>query len=472
MLLRSIRWRLQVWYGVLFALLLGGFGFAEFQLERVRILRDTDAKLDELVDRMMKTLPAGEHAGRPPHPRLLPEEGEPNNMPPADRIAERVATALAGAEEQGYYYALWWRDGRIISASGNLPSDLIRPEPSANNSPAMRRTVGIRHESIRTTPPGELMLVGRFMETEYARLRQLAWRLSAMAGVVLLVGSAGGWWLATRALNPIHRISAAATRIAAGDLTQRIDPPGDGNELHQLTLILNATFARLETAFLQQGRFAADAAHELRTPISVLLAQTQTALSRERSAPEYRQAVEACKRAADRMRRLIDSLLQLARLEAGQENIRQHPFNLAELVRETIELVRPLADSRRIRLHANVPSMSGRGDPERLTQVLTNLLTNAVEYNIEDGEVRVTGAANNGVLTLAISDTGPGISDEALPHIFERFYRSDTARSGGAHTGLGLAIAKAIIEAHGGQLDASSEPGHGATFTITLPAAT
>jgi two-component system OmpR family sensor kinase len=234
--------------------------------------------------------------------------------------------------------------------------------------------------------------------------------------------------------------------------------------------VLNATFARLEAAFAQQRQFTSDAAHELRTPVAVMLTQTQTTLTRERSAAEYREAVEACERAAQRMRRLIESLLELARFDAGHEQLRRIRFDLAATARDCADMIQPLAQERRVKIVTELSATYCEGDPERIGQVITNLLTNAVNYNQPNGEVRVTVSAQNGSAVVTLTDTGQGISAEDLPRVFERFYRADKARSHSpGSAGLGLAICKAIVEAHGGSIAVRSEPGAGATFTARLP---
>jgi signal transduction histidine kinase len=203
-----------------------------------------------------------------------------------------------------------------------------------------------------------------------------------------------------------------------------------------------------------------------------VLSQTQTALARERSPAEYRETLEACQRAAHRMRQLIESLLELARLDAGQQPMKREPFDLARVTREAIELVRPLATERRISIHDEVSTANCVGDSERLGQVATNLLTNAIRFNRDGGEVRVSVRAENGAVFLSVADTGEGIPAEDLPHIFERFYRVDKSRARGrGSNGLGLAICKAILDAHSGSIDVRSQPGAGSTFTVKLPAA-
>jgi signal transduction histidine kinase len=269
--------------------------------------------------------------------------------------------------------------------------------------------------------------------------------------------------------RPAHRANQyTAAKVAAGDLSQRISTADTDSELGRLASVLNSTFARLDAAFTQQARFTADAAHELRTPLSVMLTHTQNGLASECPNEEHREAFEASQRAAQRMRRLLDSLLELARLDAGQEPLRHAECDLAKIAADCIALIRPLGDARRIKIHPELSPAACRGDAERLAQVITNLLSNAIEYNHDGGEIRIAARRANGTATLVVSNTGPGIPAEDLPHIFERFRRADAARSGG-HVGLGLAIAKAIVDAHGGSIEAASEPIRGATFRVGIP---
>jgi two-component system, OmpR family, sensor kinase len=301
-------------------------------------------------------------------------------------------------------------------------------------------------------------------------LNGTAWLLTGIGAAVLLLGIAGGGWIATRAIRPIEDISSTAVKISAGDLSLRIDIGDTETELGRLAGVLNSTFTRLDAAFSQQSRFTSDAAHELRTPVAVILTQTQAALSRERTAVEFRKTVEACQRAAQRMRRLIESLLELARLDAGQEPMQRVRFDLSETIRDCVELIRPLADERKITIHCNLPMFQCDGDPDRLAQVITNLLTNAIQYNEKEGRVQVGVTAEKGMAVLTVADTGQGIPTDDLPHIFDRFYRVDKSRSGSAgRTGLGLAISKAIVAAHSGNIEATSQLGVGTTFTVRLP---
>jgi len=194
-------------------------------------------------------------------------------------------------------------------------------------------------------------------------------------------------------------------------------------------------------------------------------------LNKERTGVEYRETLEACQRAAQRMRRLIESLLELARFDAGQEELKRIPFDLAATARDCVEMIQPLAAERRVKIATEFTPAKCKGDPERIGQVITNLLTNAVNYNKPEGEVRLNVGTQNGHAVVRVADTGGGIAPEDLSRVFERFYRADKARSnslGGA--GLGLSICKAIIEAHGGAITVASEPNSGTQFTVRLPA--
>ncbi|MGH7973696.1 MAG: sensor histidine kinase, partial [Limisphaerales bacterium] len=384
-------------------------------------------------------------------------------------------------------------EGGVLAISTNTPAGITQPQdplPGGHKASDERnggkgpetgpgdpakfvglRTRGVFREVYAFTPFGDCLLVGRSMAPDLAAMQRLALWLMAAGAAVLVVGLAGGWWLASRAIRPVEDISATALKIAGGDLSQRIDAADTESELGRLAAVLNSTFARLEAAFAHQSRFTSDASHELRTPVSVILSQVQTVLSKERSGTEYREALEACQRAAVRMRRLTESLLELARLDAGQQPMKREPFDLARVARESVELVRPLAAERGLEIRCELTPAECLGDPERIAQVAVNLLTNAIRFNRERGEVRVSTSAENGSAILSVADTGSGIPNEDLPHIFERFYRVDKSRSRiQGRTGLGLAITKAIVDAHSGTIEVSSQTGAGSTFKVRLPA--
>ncbi len=453
---RSLRWRLQLWYGALLIAVLSGFGFTAYHLERARQFRSIDEGLQERLSMLVVALRT---APRPPPSGTT----RPTGPAPISELRLTPEQAALFAEGTGYYFAVWMRGKNPIQRSAHAPAEL--PQPQTRN-PAVRMRGDLR-ESFLFAAPVDCVLVGRSIATEQAELRNFAALLAGVGGVVLAAGLVGGGWLVTRAIRPIDQISATAAKIAAGDLSQRIGTADTDSELGRLASVLNSTFARLDAAFTQQARFTADAAHELRTPVSVILTHSQNGLASECSNEEHREAFEAGQRAAQRMRRLIDSLLELARLDAGQETLRRDECDLAKITAENIALLQPLADARQVTIHADLAPTTCPGDAERLAQVITNLLSNAIEYNHAGGEVRIATTHVEGTATLVVTNTGPGIPTEDMPHVFERFHRADKARSPG-HSGLGLAIAQAIVQAHGGSIEAASEPERRTTFTVRL----
>ncbi len=509
---KSIKWRLQLWYGLILVVVLAGFGITAYQLERNRQFRQVDGELHRRIrvlanalhspprrDENQNRLPADQPPPRRPDfngelfdgspPGQFPDGGPPmwrRNRPVAEfHLPEQDAHFFDASDPHGFYFIITSRENKEIARSTNQPDGVVTAEATgryyagqinrvdnlAGNAYHPSHSVDFDNyrEAGDRLPSGEMIWVGCSILPELKELHRTAVNLFAVGGLVLLVGIAGGGWLVSRAIKPINEISATAVKISAGDLSQRINVAEAESELGQLAAVLNSTFARLETAFAQQKQFAADAAHELRTPVSVILTQTQTALNRERDANSYRQTIEACQRAAQRMRRLIESLLELARFDAGQEILKRQRVDLSQTIADSLELVQPLAAERGVKIIADLPALAITGDAGRLAQVVTNLLTNAIQYNHPGGEARVTLAAHDGLAVLAIADTGQGIAPDDLPRVFERFYRADASRTGAGNAGLGLAICQAIIAAHGGTIEVASKANVGTTFTVRLP---
>lgn len=369
----------------------------------------------------------------------------------------------------GYYFSLWARESAApYQRSTNCPAEVSRPPVVEKDTGTYARTRGAFREMFHTTERGDCVLVGRTLAPELAGARRFAGLLALGSLVVLAFGLGEAWFIVGRALRPVKKISAAAQRIAAGNLSERINAQEMESELGQLAGVLNSTFARLETAFAQQKQFTADAAHELRTPIAVLISEAQTTLARERSPADYRDSVTACLDTAQEMRRLTDSLLELARLDAGQEMLRREKTDLSVIVEDCVKLIRPLAATRRLQILCDLAPAEIFCDATRISEVVTNLLTNSIHYNRDDGKIRIVTRLENSAAVLTVADTGCGIAAADLPRIFERFYRANKSRAGG-HTGLGLAIAKSIVEAHGGTIEVASTENIGTTFTVRLP---
>jgi signal transduction histidine kinase len=288
---------------------------------------------------------------------------------------------------------------------------------------------------------------------------------------VLFVASLGvGWVVAGRVLRPIGRITSVARDIQATDLSRRIELPGPDDELKQLADTFDAMLARLDAAFEAQRQFTADASHELRNPLAIIRTNVDVAMADPHADPDdLRHTMAVVKRASDRMARLVDDLLALAR---RQEPTLEHELvDLGVAVAEASDdFVVPAAARDIVLDRAIAPGVVVTGDRDALKRAVANLLDNAVRLAPAGSRIRLATGSEGGRAWIAVADEGPGISTEDQPHVFDRFWRADKARSradGG--TGLGLAIVRQIVEGHGGHVRLQSKVGLGSSFVIWLP---
>ncbi len=288
---------------------------------------------------------------------------------------------------------------------------------------------------------------------------------------VLLGATLGGLFLANRALRPIDQITRTAQRISAGDLSQRIGSQGSADEVGRLAQTFDQMLDRLQTGFEREKRFTADVSHELRTPLTAIKGRIGMILHQPRTQDQYEDALSKLEQQVDRMIRLINDLLLLTRLD--EKRLPWNPVNLdlSKLLEATVEQMGQLAKERQISLVEQIqPELFIQGDPDHLIRVFLNLLDNAIKYTPIKGQVIVQAKFQRMQMCVQVRDTGEGIPSEHLPHLFERFYRVEVARSrqtGG--TGLGLAIAHELIRLHEGTLTAHSQNNQGTTFTIVFP---
>jgi two-component system, OmpR family, sensor kinase len=370
------------------------------------------------------------------------------------------------------YFLIWNHDGKVLEKSPSAP-ELPYPNLHLGESDLPVRLVRHRAHFREVVLAGRFdtnILVGQSLRHDISMSRRFAGFLTLAAMGVLGVGLIGGWWFTGRAIRPLETMTKTAESISAQNLAQRINMTETDSELGQLAVVLNQTFDRLQAAFERQVRFTADASHELRTPVAVILAQIELSLARLRSEQDYRDALGTCLRASQRMKSLIESLLVLARLDAGAADLHLEPIALDQLIREAVELITPLAEQRRIAISYELASVKITADRHRISQVLINLLTNAVRYNRDDGQIFITVREDGDTALVAIRDTGIGIAAEHLPHIFDRFFRVDPARSRSeGSSGLGLAICQSLVAAHHGTLTAQSTLGEGTTMELRLP---
>ena len=308
----------------------------------------------------------------------------------------------------------------------------------------------------------------------HRELRFLAFVLACGIPLAVLLAGGGGYLMARGALAPIDRMAARAAAITAERLSERLPVANPHDELGRLGVVFNQAFARLEASFDQLRRFTADASHELRTPLTALRSIGEVGLDQPRGGEEYRDIIGSMLEEADRLARLVESLLVLSRADGGQIRLGSEPVDLAALARDVADQLAVLAEekSQRVDVHApcEVPFVV---DPAVLRRAVINLVDNAIKYSPEGAAIRVSVEGRDGRAIIEVRDEGPGIAEEHRPHVFDRFYRVDKARSrefGGV--GLGLSIARWAVEAHGGVIEVESEPGAGSTFRISLPIGT
>jgi two-component system OmpR family sensor kinase len=310
-------------------------------------------------------------------------------------------------------------------------------------------------------------LVAVAMPVRSDTMTQLRTNLIQTILVALLVFPLGVWLLAQRALTPLKRMTRAASRISSQDLSQRVPVPKSRDEVGELSLTLNRMLDRLQESFETQRRFTADASHELRTPVTAISGHASYLLRRTQPTAEQIEPLAIIRSEAQRMSKLVNDLLELARADAGL-TVRREPMNLVETIEAVAKELAPVAGSAQLRAFSPQPLLEVLGDASRLKQVVLNLVQNAL--NAGSSEVSVSLLGEGDRARLEVLDNGPGIPEAAIPNLFERFYRVDGARSTrGNGSGLGLAIVKWIVEQHDGTVSVESKVGEGTVFTVLLP---
>jgi heavy metal sensor kinase len=437
----SLRVRLVLWYGLVLTLVIMLFGGAVVYQSWRTMMAGVDAELDAYAREVTRA--------------LKPVDGGRFDL---DLNAD-AATYFFRREGGHPYYIIRGPKGELVDQSD--PELQVAPDANADEN---------RRQKAFQAAGGATVIVGR----DIADLRRARWALFlnvALAAIATLaVAIFGGWFVAGRALAPIKRISHTARAMAQGDLNARIAVARTESELEQVASALNDAFDRLRLAVEQERRFTADASHELRTPISVLRAETEWALNRERGPHEYKNALAVCRRAALRMQDIVERLLAIVRADVVADVQESAPVSMRSLVEDVVSWLAPVAQERGVRLTITGESFDVSGDAEQLREAVNNVLSNAIVYNKIGGNVAITLRKNGATARIEIVDTGIGIPADAVPRVFERFFRVDKARSrerGGS--GLGLSIARSIVTAHGGSIACTSEPGTGSVFTITLP---
>jgi signal transduction histidine kinase len=315
----------------------------------------------------------------------------------------------------------------------------------------------------------------------YGLMSRLQLELAGGSLATLVIALLGGYWLADRAMRPVHTITQAARTIGETDLSRRLNMKSR-DELGELANTFDGMLGRLQAAFERQRQFVADASHELRTPLTIVNLETSRTLASSHKPEEYRQALATIRSENEFMTALVNDLLTLARMDAGQATMQNLPVDLSDVVLDTIERLSSLAARNGVRLEAgDLPEARILGDRQRLVQMVSNLVDNAIKYAAgEDKKVSIETGLSEDTAWVRVSDDGPGIAPEHLPHLFDRFYRIDQSRTRAAEdaagsnhpggSGLGLSIVQWIVQSHGGDIKVESQVGSGTTFTASFKA--
>jgi signal transduction histidine kinase len=486
--LRSIRFRLTLWFVVILALVVGVFGAITYTLQARDLRRQTLDRIEATIAQI-QSIQEVSHAD--PFERQITIPNISQDAGPLLQSDEILAvTDVQGNVVQKYGPASTSDVNRLTrlgmdrgAGQGPFTYTLLSATNEAAGGPSEYMFV-VTPISLGSSVIGFLIL-GSPVDPTGQLHRYLITLLIGGLGTLALA-LIGGYWLADRALGPVKEITQTAREIGETDLSRRI-ALGRQDELGRLADTFDQMLARLQAAFDRQKQFTADASHELRTPLTIVNLETSRALESSRSASEYSRALSVIRSENDFMTRLVNNLLTLSRMDAGQTSLAKEPVDLSDVTLEVAERMQPLAAHQGLDLRTGeLPEALVLGDRQYLIQMISNLVENAVKYAGGIGgaiclEVGLEPKSNIG--WILVHDDGPGIPAEDLPHVFDRFYQVDRVRSqdhgegvqaigpenGASGSGLGLSIVQWIARAHGGDVSVTSEPGKGATFEVKLP---
>ena len=467
---RSLAFRLAVWYALLlsatFALVGAGMYFALAQYLR-STLSDSLHRRSQQVEQILQSSAVATSAGD------ISDQIDTRVAPEFNNRFVRVTRAPQLLMYRSRRPADRSFDPESIPAlSGKWPVHATRRVETPDGP------VLISSTQIATASGNYLVELGSSLAASDAVQDRLLTLLGILLPILVACAAGGGYLLVQRALRPVVRMSQTAAQISVQNLDARLPVEPTGDALQELSLSLNHMLGRLRESVQTSRRFLADASHELRTPLTVIKGELQEIVRGSDCPTELRERIGSTLEEVARLERLVSGLLALSRLDAGDAQREWLDVDLGELATSTVEQMRLVAEDRGVHLDASgLRSLLVRGDRGRLKQVIVNLLDNAIKFTPRGGHVTLTSEQRPGIGILEVRDTGTGIPQEALPHVFERFFRVDQARArpsdvddpsaGGA--GLGLSIVQSICTAHGAEIEVESSPQLGSCFRLKFP---
>src|SRR5215475_4164557 len=460
----TLRTKLTLFYSITVSVLLTGFALIYYRVLEVGVDRDLT---QDILDRT---------SGLRGYLRF--EDGQPVfsydvNDPDELTFINRATR---------YYQVYEIRTGMLLAESDDLENGQVRFSPTdvenyAAASPSFvdihtdQEKIRLRYETVTGGRDGYLLFVGASMQpiedTLDSFLEGLAWLIPT--GVLL--AAIASWFMAGKALQPVGELGKAASEIAFSRLDRRLPVRGTDDELDKLAIEFNETLARLENAVAEMKQFTASISHELRTPLAILRGEAEVALMQQNSAEQYRRVLASQLEEFEKLTRLINQLLTLARAESGEVEIAHEPVNISAMAQTLAEALEPVAAAKELTLSCTCgPNVTVRGDSAWIERIILNLLDNAIKFTRPGGHVKVRVSQDSQTATLEVEDDGIGIPADALPHIFERFYRADASRSNRVDgTGLGLSLVKWAVDQHHGSINVESLASKGSRFRVKLP---
>lgn len=408
-----------------------------------------------------------------------------NDLAEGQDYADAARSTAAELSSRQQMLAIYDTRGQLL-AEGGRDDDLEIVLPDVVTIPANeamlltvveaeddddRHRLAIRRVSIPPADTPYLVVVGSSLEPTDEELESLREVIAYLIPIALLLAGAGGWFLARQSLAPVAAMAARARKIGVDDVGARLPVANPRDELGRLAETFNDLLNRLEASLTQQRQFMADASHELRTPVATSRTAAAVALQQpHRSEGEYRETLAIIERQTTRLSRIVEDMFTLARADAGSYPIRRTLMYLDEVADEAVRAARVLADTMQVSIElSTIPSASFAGDEELVRRLIGNLLDNAIRHAPRGSIVQVTLTEESGRFLISVADAGEGIPPEIQPHIFERFFRGDAARTSDGGAGLGLALARWIARAHGGDVTLVRSSPEGATFAAHLP---
>jgi two-component system OmpR family sensor kinase len=454
----TIKARLTLWYVVLFTIIAAAWGSYVLVRTRYDLYAGLDRSLSVRATQLAGVLRGGSGSA----------------------FKNASDSSLAGVAPTQAAAQLLSADGVVVQHSGDpvasstiVPAEMLAAVRTSGR--AQTGTIKATGESFRVLlaplPKSDrLLLVGLSTQTSDMAIERLGIAMAFSVPIAILVTALMGWFIASRALRPLSRMTSTASSISINRLDERIPVPPAEDELRSLAETLNDMLGRLETGVKDKRRLVANASHELQTPLAVMRTELDVYLATADLPPDAVEVLASVREESDRMSRIVRNLLTLARFDDGNFRLLKQPLDLADVAQEAVDSLTELARERHVTVSADGESTSAPADAEYLRLVVTNLVENAIKYSGEGSEVKLNTYTQGEDAVLEVADNGQGIPASALPHLFDRFFRVESARAAeNSGSGLGLAITKEIIEAHKGKVEVHSELDRGTTFILRLP---